>query len=226
MEIITKLVLDWETGAVLERESYQYEGAVALCKGASSEQESQAKITSQFASKLMDTFTESFGESKAIMQSLNTTMSKLIHAGATEEVALRTQASEGTAKEFESALKAQKTASASAGGGNVYLPSGAEAQLESGIYQSAAAKEAEQQLGVTKTMADVNRQIYGTVLGAQGQLFDTSSKNALQIAQLGLGGSEAASTAQSDITKANQAGSWTSVLGGLVGGGIGKALGV
>lgn len=179
-------------------------------------------------------FENIFGENQNILGSITDALTPIVKAGASqygfsdaEDAALRTQATAQNASGARNATNAVRSAMASRGGGNIYLPTGSEAAIEAELANSQAQQQANSQLGITEKGYDTGRANFfgaeGALAGAPGQLEApiTSSGSAAMGAQQG------AYTAASDINQAKNA--WVApvagAIGTLVGGPIGGMVG-
>lgn len=221
--------MDWD-GRVLESEYFDYEGEVALCKGASSQETSAANTQNQLAQTLLQNYQTQFGNQSAILSAINSAWSPVLKAGpnqygfsAAEDAALRTQATTGTAQQYANAKKAVGENLAAVGGGNTFLPSSTGAGIQAGIATSAAGQEASQQLGITQAGYATGRQNFldaSSALSGTAQMYNP------------LGYSGQASSANQNafedfntINQENQAASPWGAIGGILGGVAGSFLG-
>lgn len=156
MQITTKLVLDLESGETILRESYQYSGPVAQLK-ASSQETSISNEQAGFYSDLMNSYNQQFANQSNILSSLQSAFSPILAGGigqqgytAPELAALRTSATDTTAQGYQQARMAVDDQMAAAGGGNVPMPSGAAAQINSELAAQFAGQNAAEQLGITQ----------------------------------------------------------------------------
>ncbi|HZQ90380.1 MAG TPA: hypothetical protein VFA60_01150 [Terriglobales bacterium] len=203
--------------------------------GASGEQKSMYQRQSQFYDLATDQMKQVFGDSSAVFADLRDTFRPIVAAGPNqrgfsdeERGSLNTQATEGTSKIYEHASKALNEGLAARGGGNAFIPSGADEQLRQELASSAAENEANQKLRIVQADYDTGRDNYfraATGLAGAPSVFNPAIgfTNAATSA-----GSAAADTAN-QITQANNSwvGAVTGALGGIAGaavtGGFGKS---
>lgn len=240
MKIYTKVVYDPETLRVIEAESkwYEYDGPVALVKGASPQETSIANLSTGLASTLSANYGAMFQGQTAILNSLNTGLTNIFNAGPNqygfspaEDTALRTQATEGTANTYNQALTALNQSWGAKGGGNTPIAtSGPQSQAQTSIASATAGQESAEQLGITQAGYNVGRQNYWQAAGALGNT--ASLYNPLGYAGQSTSAANSAFNMQNTVNQQNQAASpWNAVapiLGGVAGsffGPIGTALG-
>jgi hypothetical protein len=222
MHVATKLVIDIETGAVLEYEGYEYVGPVALCKGATDDQRQLAKDQDAFYQTLTQNFNDYFGNQKNILQNLTKVVTPIFAAGpnqygysTAEDTALRTQAKEKTGQDFAANAKALNNQLAARGGGDTFLPSGAEAQLQAQAYNEAAKEESEQNLSITQAGYEQGRQNWqnaASILSGTANMYNPTA--------LAASADEAGRWANQswiDVVQEDQAAT-NSIIGGILGG--------
>lgn len=143
---------------LLYEDVYAYEGPVLnACFGGASKTDKQlAQNESQFTNQLQSNYTSQFQGQKAILGQLSAAFEPIVAKGPSqygfapaEDSALRTQATEGTAQQYQNAKQATGEALASAGGGNSVLPTGTAAGLQANNAVAAAGQESQQLLGIT-----------------------------------------------------------------------------
>jgi hypothetical protein len=200
-----------------------YIGPVAYCKGASSEQKALEASQTNFYNTLLQQQQAQFGKQDALYAAVRGVYDPIIAAGpnqygfaGAEDRALRTQASEGTAAQYRQAEAATSAAMAARGGGNSFLPSGAEADIHSRVAGAAAAQESSQQLGITKAGYEVGRENFNNATGVEMGI--ASGYNPLGYANSATTAGNSAFNMASEIQKANAAASPWGTIGGLVGG--------
>jgi len=197
------------------------------CKASSAEKNLQ-KEQADFYKMLTQDYAKQFAGQTAILKALNTVFEPILAAGpgqygfsTQEDVSLRTTASDINARQFQNAQTALNENLASRGGGNIFIPSGATAQLESGLLTSEAETEAASQNAITQAGYNVGRQNFltasGVLSGNAGLMNPTSYAGVANPA-----GSAAFSSANI-IQQQNSA--WEGQLGGILGGVAGSVLG-
>jgi hypothetical protein len=140
----------------------------------------------------------------------------------TEETALRTQATEGTASSYAAASRVLAERRAAMGGGtsNVNLTSGAAESERARLASFAADTESQQNLGITTSGYDLGRQMWGNAVQGTMQLASGWNPNAFSASATGAG--QQASSQANTIAQQQQS-AWGSVLGAL-GGVAGQAV--
>lgn len=223
MFVSTKIVIDVETSRVLEHQGYDYNGSVDFCCGASQGQK-MANADLRKTSKLMDySFQQIMGENLSILGKIRGALEPIVKGGASqygfspaEDAARRTQATAELARASRSASGAVRSALSSRGGGNILLPSGSEASIESDIAQQEAYAQANAQLGITEKGYETGRENFfrgtGMLAAAPGELESpiTSAGGAA------VSGAQAREKSEDAITAANRA--WMKPVAGLIGG--------
>jgi hypothetical protein len=230
VRISTKIVTDIETGRVLMRESYEYDGPLELNCGATSEQKAAEAAQANLANEMTKDYATVFGQNQEILKSLQTALQPIIAAGPNQQgfssaelSNLQDQAKNLSAQGAQQAEVAASAKAATAGGGSAAIPSGATEQIDAMVNNSAAQNLANTEAGITAEDYATGRQNFftaeGALAGQAGQLENPATA---------AGG--AASTANTDwmnsatqIQQANDA--WMGIVGGLVGSIGGAALG-
>lgn len=227
MRVYTRIVINSETGALISREGYDYDGPVELCKASSQEQALSAEQT-QFYQTLQSNYSTQFANQSNILSSLNSAFAPILAAGLgqfgftpAEEAAMRTGAMEQISGAYKNAATATSEAMAARGGGNVSLPSGASAQVIGQIATQAAQAESTAQNQITREGYQIGRQNFtqaANMLGGVGKMYDPSEFGSLS--------TSAGSTAFEEANKINQENNaWKGELGGALGGIAGDFLG-
>ena len=227
MQIYTRVIINSETGEVISREGYDYDGPVDLCKASDAENALSAQ-ESAFYQALQNDYKQQFGNQTAILKSLNDTFEPILAKGIgqfgftpQEEAALRTGAIEQVSGAYKNAATAVSEAMAARGGGNVSLPSGADAQVLGTIASQAAAAEAGAQNQITQEGYQLGRQNFlaaASILGDTAKMYDPAAFGSLANSA----GSQAFNEANI-IQQQNNA--WKGELGGAAAGIAGAFLG-
>ncbi len=105
---------------------------------------------------------------------------------------------------------------AARGGGNSFLPSGAEADIHSRVAGAAAQQESAQQLGITTTGYATGRENFNNATNVEMGI--ASGYNPLGYAGAATNAGTSAFNSATEIQKANAAASPWGTIGGLVGG--------
>lgn len=221
MRITTKLVVDFETGRILEHRWYEYSGPVALCKH--EEEKKLATTQTNFYNELIKMQKAQFGEQSSIFKFLQNTLKPLIEHptgfSAVEEAALRTQATETTTGQFENAARNFQERSFILGGRE--LPSGALLAGLGGLEGMRASEEAGGQRQISLQNEALRRQNFWNAASMLGGV--ASGYNPVGFAGAATGAGSAAQV----TTAAAYEPFWQKVLGGAIvgfAGGAGNAL--
>lgn len=187
--------------------------------GASPAQNQLADEQAAFYGELSQNYATVFPEQQAILASLTAEFAPILKAGpnqagfsAPEEAALRTQASDTTARTAQQADVA--LGGKLAAEGDAAIPSGAKSQLEAGLLESANAQNAGLQNQITTENYAVGRSNF---LNAATALESASSQlNPNAFAGAANQGGAAANTTMNDIAAENSA--WMGPVFGAIGG--------
>lgn len=228
--LYTRVVIDIPSGFLITRIRSPYVGPIAFCKGATSAQTDLQTKQAAFYDTLTKDYSTQFANQSNILKSLQAAWGPILSAGpsqygfsSAEDTALRTQATDATATSYQSAKKALHGEFAARSGGDTFLPSGTEAQLDSTIASNAASQVASQNLGITTAGYDRG---YNTFLQAANVLGSVAG----QYSPTGYAGSAStagadAGTTASQIQQADAAGSPWGAIGGILGGAAGAFTG-
>jgi hypothetical protein len=120
--------------------------------GPSGQQKSLAGQEQNFSTVLQSDYAQRFGDQSAVLQNLNRSLTPIFQQGpdqqgfgAQELAALNTTAGENVGQNYAKASRALNNQLAVRGGGNEFLPSGADAQLREELASNAAAKSSDLQ---------------------------------------------------------------------------------
>lgn len=241
MKIYTKIVIDFD-GNVLEQHGYDYDGPVSECKGATAEQKDQAAAQAGLAKKqaafydvMTSSYNKMFAGQTAILDSLQKAFAPILAKGPSqfgfskaEESALRTQASESTAANYDMAKKAVAEGQAAVSGDS-FIPKGSDAQIRAQLASKAAEVESQEQLGITAAGFNQGRANFAQAAGALGGVASIQNPLGYSGASTGAGGAatganEAAFRDYTTIYEENKADSPWNMVGGLLGGALGAGL--
>lgn len=214
----SRVCWDIESGVVLEAECLDYSGPWELCKE-SGAQKAAREQQQNFNQQLMQIYQKQFAEQESILNTLRPQLEEMAKNpqgfGATEYAALQSKIVNDVGAQYSNVAKsaAREFATTNEAG----LPSGVEAQVQSGI----AAEAAGQVAGQSTNLAIANEQ-----LKQQQQQFGLGN---LQNLRAGLGSERVATGGQSltglqnqfnqATTVYDQGGLWKNVLGGVIGAG-------
>lgn len=223
MKIYTRIVLDMITGELLATNSRLYFGPVAVCKGASQQQNDLAASQAALNQTLISNYSTQFANQQAIFAAIKSVYDPIFAAGPNqygfsqaEDTALRTQATEGTAANYRQAEKATASQLASAGGGNNVLPSGVAADIDARVKGAAAGQESSQNLGITTAGYAAGKENFQNASNAEFGV--ASGENPLGYAGAAINSGKAAFDEATTIQQANAAASPWGAIGGMIGG--------
>jgi hypothetical protein len=151
MKIYTRIVLDWD-GNILESDSYEYDGELALACGAPGPQKQLANLQSQYYQTLINEAQQVFGQTSYFAQQLSNEFETIFAAGPSQqgwspEMASAINANIVTtgAEATRSATEAALARTSATGGGNEFVPSGAVGEEMAEIATTGAVNVASQQ---------------------------------------------------------------------------------
>ncbi len=196
---------------------------VAFLK-ASAQQTSLSNEQASFYGNLTGSYNTQFANQSAILKNLTNTFSPILQAGPgqqgftnAEQAAMRTNAAENIAGNYQNAAAAVNERMGQQGGGNAYLPSGASAEVNAGLAQAAASQNAAAQNNITQAnyaqgLTNFNNaaSALGGVAGLQGPTSYIEGANAA-----GQNAFQSAGTINQENT------AWQGAVGGAVGGALG-----
>lgn len=222
MKIHTRLVFDMNTGVVLEAESYEYDGPVTLCCGATSAQTNLQSQQQTVFSSMQNQAQQVFGNSSTVFNDLMNTFSPTVAAGpdqegmsAGEKANLDSQAVTSTGAAYRNASQAVGEAEAAQGGGNdSQVTGGSKTGTDLGVATSAASQESSELNQINEQDYAIGRENYNNATKgleeATGAFNPVSSiDNSTTTAGSALG------TTDDQISKENN--SWVSAVTGALG---------
>jgi len=184
----------------------------------------QEKSQSNFTNTLRNAFSAQFGKFGSTLDFLNSKLTAMIEhpTGYSPEAlaAMRTQATEGTARSFGQAEQALHASEAARGGSQ--LPSGVDAQLEAANANAGAATNEASQQQITLGNEQLKQENYNRAIAALSGVAQTENPNGLAAAETGA--AESVGTLGTAY-KNTQSSQLLSALGGVVGGGLSSAVG-
>lgn len=206
-------------------------GQIALAKGASAQQTDIGQSQQNFTNQLMANYGQQFQNQNAILGTLQNSLNPIVQAGPNqfgfskaETNNLNSQALQGTGQQYANASKALGQQQAAQGGGNSYLPTGAQAQQQAGLAASAANQTSNQLMGVQQAGYQQGYNQYQSAVGQLGGVAGMYNPNGLA-GEANTSGANAANTANQITQLNNQASPWNlvgGILGGAVSGGLGN----
>jgi hypothetical protein len=146
MKIYTRISFQWdgEKYARVEEESFEYNGPVAFCCGATSAQKQQASTTSSAYQTAINNAQSVFGASSSVFQTLKNTFAPIVAAGPSQNgfsgqtlSNLNSSAITQTGQEAKNEKAAVGNAEATVGGGTSVLPSGGQVGSDLSIAENA-----------------------------------------------------------------------------------------
>jgi hypothetical protein len=222
MRITTKLVLSWE-GEVLEQDSYEYDGLMELACGVPPGQAQLAESQSNFYNSMTAQSKAEFAQATTISDQLEKEFSPVFAAGSeqygfskAEDTALRTESTDTMAAAAHNAVQASRTQQAGEGGGNEFVPQGANRAITAGINVSAADEAAKEQLSITEKGYETGRENWK--VAAQG-LETAMNPYSAPTSTAGVTNSSGEAANQTDQAIAEESSSWIN----LVSAGLGAA---
>ena len=205
-------------------------GQVALAKGASAQQTGIADSQQNFYNTLSANYNQQFAQQSAILGTLQKSLNPIVQAGpnqygfsTAETNNLNSQALQGTGQQYANASKALGQQQAAQGGGNSYLPTGAQAQQQAGLAAGAANQASNQLMGVQQAGYQQGYNQYQSAIGQLGGVAGMYSPTSYAGEATGAG-SAAANTAN-QVNQENNAASPWNLVGGILGGAVGGGLG-
>lgn len=189
--------------------------------GATDDQKNVEDEQQQMYKTLNDQYKQVFGEREAITGALSSTFTPILQAGPgqhgftnDELTSLNTGAAENTASSYRSAGQATRERLAAQGGGNEFLPSGYDAQVEGALSSDAASSLAGAKNTITQNDFATGRQNWATaasVLGGTASTLDPTG-----MASTATGAGSAAGNTANQIAQANNS-LWQAGIGALGG---------
>lgn len=198
-------------------------GRVALAKGASAQQTQLANSQQDFYNTLSANYAQQFQNQNAILGALRNSLTPIVQAGPNQfgfskaEVNnLNSQALQGTGQQYRNAAKSLGEAQAAQGGGNTYLPTGAQAQQQAGLAANTANQTSNQLLGIQQQGYNQGRAQYNAAIGQLGGV--AGMYDPTQYAGVAnTAGKDAFGSANQVAEMNNEASPWN-LVGGLLGG--------
>jgi hypothetical protein len=225
MRVITKAVLNIASLTWLAVTSYQYEGAIALCKGDQTAKDAE-KQTLSFDQQLMTIFNKQYATQSANLQFLQSSLQPTIAAGGTgytpeQLAAQRTGATDTDSEAFQSAQAAlNNEISQQSGGAKLTGVAGATTEADAALLNAEAQKQSSDQNAITTNNANLQQSNYWNAVNALNGV--AAQNNPLGYAQSSNGAGSTITGLSQAFTASNQ----SQILGALGGiaGGAGTAL--
>lgn len=198
-------------------------GQIASVKGASDQQTSIANGQQDFYKTLSANYNQQFANQNAILGTLQKSLNPIVQGGPNqfgfskaETNNLNSQALQGTGQQFRNASKSLGEAQAAQGGGNSYLPTGAQAQQQATLAATGANQTSNQLMDIQAQGYQQGRNQYNAAIGQLGGVAGMFDPNGVAGAA-NTGGSDAFGSATKVAEMNNEASPWN-LVGGLLGG--------
>jgi hypothetical protein len=195
--------------------------------GASSAQVGLQNAQISFYNEMTADYQQTYSQNQQILKSLTASFSPILAAGPNQEgfssaelQSLESSATTGVGQNYAAAQKALAIQQGAQGGGNSFVPSGANSEMRGQLAQSAAQQESSEQLGIQQADYQTGQQNYWQAAGALGGVANAYNPTGYSGAATGAGG--AASTTANEVEQANN--SWMQLAAGALGA-TGSALG-
>jgi len=230
MKIYTHITFEWSGDKLVPVDStwYEYNGPVESCCGATSQQKGLLTSQTNFYNTLQQQMSTVFGNSSSVFQDLMNTYAPVVAGGPSQHgfspselASLNSQAITQTGQAYQHAKEAVGEQTAAFGGGNNYLPSGYQGNLQTQLANSAASQTSNELNQINQADWQTGRQNW--MFAAQGlagapSVFNPATGFAGAANQAG----EAASNTANQIAQENN--SWVNALVGAGAGIAGGAL--
>lgn len=240
MRIHTRLEYQWDGNeyVLVSEEGFDCpENGLALCKGASSSENSINASQQAFQNTLQNDYSQQFANQSSILSSLNNSLSPTVAAGPNqfgysngETNALNSSAIQNSAQAYQTAQQGLQNQQAAQGGGNMQLPSGVAAQNDASLAASGANNESNALLGIQNAGYQQGNANYNNAVSALGGVASAYNPTGYASATTSAGSAamNGASTIQQQNAAASPWGTIGGILGGVagsIGGGLGSSLG-
>lgn len=230
MRIITRAVLDIETNQWLTVESYEYNGAIALCKGDSVAKEEEQQ-TATFDQSLMQIFQSQYATQSSQLNFLSSQLEPAISEGGQgytpqQLASMRTSATDTNSQEYQAAQQAlQNQTSQASGGSKLTGVAGANVEADAALANQEAIQQSSSQNQITQANANLQQTNYWNSVNALNGV--AAQENPLGYAGASSNAGGTVAGLGNTVTNANQS-QLLGALGGIVGGvatGAGTAIG-
>lgn len=202
-----------------------WKGHVALCKGASQQQNDLAASQTQFYNTLQNDTNTSFSGQQNVLSALQNTLNPIVQAGpnqygfnAAETNNLNSSVINNTATQYQNAARNLGARQGAAGGGNSLLPSGVQSQQQAGLAAAAANQTATGLTGVQQAGYEQGNRQYNNAVGQLGGVAGQYGSGATSLAGSANNAGSDAGNEINTITQENNAASPWNTIGGLLGG--------
>jgi N-acetyl-beta-hexosaminidase len=154
--------------------------------GPSNQQKQIGAQEQSFTNTLQSNYNQYFGNQSETLSKLNNIFTPIAEAGPDQQgfgpqelAALNTSAGEGVGQNYAKATQALNTNLSARGGGNEFLPSGAQDQLKAALASAGANQMSQEQLGITKANYDQGRANFGNATAGLNALAQEYNPNAI-----------------------------------------------
>ena len=226
MRITSRLTISMITGAVLEHAFFEYDGPVESACGASSQQKQIEGQQQQLLTQMTDQSKQVFGDSSQVFKDLHDSYAPIVAAGpnqqgfsAAEDSALKSSAITNTGQAYKNASQAVKEADVAVGGGNAYLPGGAEIGRNIEVANEGAAKTADSLNKIDQANYATGRENYFEAAKGLSGAPDAFNP-ATSAGSAAVNSGQAAAQTADQIAQENN--SWVSAVTGALGGVVGS----
>jgi hypothetical protein len=225
--IYTKLVFDMQSPLpngrfrMVDAESFEYDGPVSLVCGASHQQTAIEQAEANYYNVATQEAQQVFGEDQALFQKITSTFEPILEKDPNQQGfsqaeldTLNSSAITNTGRNYANAAKAVNEQIASQGGGNVFIPSGANNQLKEEVATSSAALTSQEENQIQMAGYQQGYDEFKTAeaaLSGAGNVFSSASAFSGDATNAG---NAAANTANQIAQEDN---SWMGAIGGLIG---------
>ena len=204
-----------------------------MCGGASNQQVMLEREQAGFYDSLRQEYQQVFGEHQAILGKLTSAFEPILAAGpnqegfsAPEKQALNTQADEGVGNNYANAAKAVNASIAAEGGGNEFLPSGANEQFQGELATAAARQKSAEELGIVNADYATGRANFYNAATALGGALSASNPLGYSSNAISAGNSAYGSATQNYQENLAASQNLINTIGGGITGALGGGLGI
>lgn len=222
MRVYTRIVIDMETLKVIESDWFDYSGPIALCKGdntASGAETSQA----DFSKTLQSAFNTNNAAQQNQLNFLNNKMQSAIDnpQGYRPDVlaSMRAQANDAVSSQAQNVQRSVNNAEMTRGGASA-LPSGVSSQIAASIASQAGEAGNRAQQDITIGDANLKNQNQWNAVKAEEGVAGLENPTGMSNSETGV--ADSVSSLGNTVTQ-SAGPTFGSILGGVVGAGIGAA---
>ena len=197
-----------------------------MCSGPSAAENNLANQQAAFSATLQQDYAQTFANNQQILSTLNGVLQPIVTAGPNqqgyspaEQAALSTQAIDSNAQGYQQTMKALGAQENARGGGQSFLPSGVDSQINAGLANAAESNLSNEQLGITTANYDQGLQNWQNALSGEQQI--AAGQNPTGYANAGIQSNQSAFNEASSVNQQSQQ-MWSDVLGIIPG--IGRAI--